>query len=88
MTTESQRATSTTERVQDLNERMLEAGRKAGQAYLDTAEKTFNGIADLQLKVADASQVEWISTVASAQAALTRELTQAYVSTGRELLAR
>ena len=76
----------TTERIRDLNERILDAGKKAGNAYLDAYEKTLQSIADYQETTAKQTDVEWISTVVDAQARFTRELTKVYVSTGRELL--
>jgi hypothetical protein len=78
----------TVERVQELNERLLEASRKAGKAYLDTTEKTVKGFADLEVKLADATNIEFISTVAKAHADITRDLAGAYVSTARELLTK
>jgi uncharacterized Ntn-hydrolase superfamily protein len=76
----------TTERIRDLNERILEAGRKAGGAYLDAYEKALQSIADYQEQVATQTDVEWISTIVDAQAKFTRELTKLYVATGRELV--
>jgi hypothetical protein len=75
-----------TERIRDLNERILEAGKKAGTAYLDAYEKTLESIADYQEQAAKQTDVEWLSTVVDAQARFTRELTKLYVSAGRELL--
>jgi len=77
---------ATTERIRDLNERILEAGRKAGGAYLDAYEKALESIVDYQERVAKQSDVEWISTIVDSQARFTRELTKLYVSTGRDLL--
>jgi hypothetical protein len=77
---------ATTERIRDLNERILDAGKKAGSAYLDAYEKTLESIADYQESVAKQTDVEWVSTIVDAQARFTRELTNLYVSTGRELL--
>ena len=76
----------TTERVRELNERILTASKKAGGAYLDAYERTLQSIADYQEQVAKQSDVEWVSTTVDAQARFTRELTKLYVSTGRELL--
>jgi uncharacterized Ntn-hydrolase superfamily protein len=76
----------TTERIRDLNERILEAGRKAGGAYLDAYEKALQSIADYQEQVATQTDVEWISTIVDAQANFTRELTELYVAAGRELV--
>ena len=79
-------AEETTERLRDFNERVLDAGRKAGGAYLDAYEKAAQSIVDYQEQVAKQSDVEWVSTVVEAQAKFTRELAKAYVTTGRELL--
>ena len=77
---------ATTERIRDLNERILDAGKKAGSAYLDAYEKTLESIADYQESVAKQTDVEWVSTIVDAQARFTRELTKLYVNTGRDLL--
>jgi hypothetical protein len=79
-------ANETAERIRDLNERILTAGKKAGGAYLDAYEKALQSIADYQEQVAKQTDVEWISTVVDAQARFTRELTKVYVNTTRELL--
>ncbi len=76
----------TTQRIRDLNERILDAGRKAGGAYLTAYEKALQSIVDYQEQVAKQTDVEWVSTIIEAQARFTRELTRLYVSTGRELL--
>ena len=76
----------TTERIRDLNERILTASKNAGGAYLDAYERALQSIADYQEQVAKQTDVEWVSTIVDAQARFTRELTRLYVSTGRELL--
>lgn len=76
----------TVERIRELNERILEAGKKTGGAYLDAYEQALKSIADYQEQVAKQTDVEWVSTIVDAQARFTRELTKVYVSTGRELL--
>jgi len=76
----------TVERIRQLNEQILDAGKKAGGAYLSAYEKALQSIADYQEQVARQSDVEWISTIVEAQARFTRELTKVWVSTGRDLL--
>ena len=76
----------TTQRIRDLNERILDAGKKAGGAYLTAYEKALQSIVDYQEQVAKQTDVEWVSTIVDAQAKFTRELARVYVSTGRELL--
>jgi hypothetical protein len=67
-------------------EYLTEAGRKAGNAYLDGYEKAVNGLADLHVKTAQATKLEYVTTVAETQAAVTRQLTAATVTAARELL--
>jgi hypothetical protein len=74
------------ERIRDLNERIIESSKKAGNTYLDIYEKTLNSIADYQEKVGERSQVDWVSTIANAQANFTRDLAGAYTSAARTLL--
>jgi hypothetical protein len=74
------------ERVRDLNERIISSSKKAGTASLDTYERALHSIADFTEKVGGASQNEWISAVAHAQADFTRDLTEAYTSSARTLL--
>ena len=85
-TTTKTAADETTERIRDFNERVIDAGKKAGGAYLDAYEKAAQSLVDYQEQVARQTDVEWISTIVDAQAKFTRELTRLYVSTGRELL--
>lgn len=79
-------AEDTTERIRELNERIVEASKKAGGAYLDTYEKALESIADYQETVAKRSDIDWVSTIVDAQAKFTRELTKVYISTGRALV--
>ncbi|HEY7077302.1 MAG TPA: hypothetical protein VH418_18125 [Solirubrobacteraceae bacterium] len=74
------------ERIRELNEQILEFGRKAGVQFLDAYESTLKTFADYQDKVADQSQVEWIASIARAQANFTREVTRVYTSSARDLL--
>lgn len=74
------------ERIRDLNERVIDASRKAGKAYLDAYETFLRGIADYQQKVADASQVEWFSALMNAQADFTREVAKAATRSAREFV--
>jgi hypothetical protein len=76
----------TVERIRELNERILDAGKKTGGAYLDAYEKALQSIADYQEQIAQQTDIEWISTIVDAQARFTRELTKVFVSTGRDLL--
>src|SRR3954464_1178040 len=84
--TASGNAEAAADRVREVNERIIESSKKAGNVYLDLYEKTLNSIADYQDKVGDQSQVEWVTTIANAQANFTRELATAYTSAARSVL--
>jgi hypothetical protein len=73
-------------RIRDLNERVIEQGRKAGLAYLDSYESTLNRLADFEEKVGQAGQIDWITELANAQAAFIRDVTAAYTRAARDLL--
>jgi hypothetical protein len=79
-------ATKTTDardRIFQVNEQILETGRKAGLSLVDSYEKGWKSVADLQEKVGDETNIEWVSALTHAQARFTRELTDAYASTAR-----
>jgi hypothetical protein len=74
------------ERIRELNEQILDFGRKAGISFLEGYENTLKTWAEYQDKVADSSQVEWVASIARAQANFTREITRVYTSSARDLL--
>ena len=76
------------ERVAELNEKAVATGKKTGGAYLDSYEKAIVQLADGYEKAAAATPIEWVSTVATTQADIAREVTKAYTSAARELVTR
>jgi hypothetical protein len=74
------------DRIRELNERIIESSKKAGNRYLDIYEKALNSIAGYQEKVGERSQVDWVTTIVNAQASFTRDLANAYSSAARSLL--
>jgi hypothetical protein len=77
---------STFERAGEAGEQILAAARKAGKMYLDSYEKAVERAIELELKVAGATQQEWLSNMIEAQADFAREVTSTYTSTARTLL--
>jgi hypothetical protein len=75
-----------TKRIRDLNEQILDFGRNAGTGFLEAYEKNLQTFADYQDKVADQTKVDWIASLARAQANFTREVTRVYTSTARDVL--
>lgn len=75
-----------TERFAELNEKAAANSRKASAAYLSSYENAVVSLADSYEKAAGASRVEWVNTVAAAQADFTREITKAYTAAAREFV--
>jgi hypothetical protein len=74
------------ERLRALNEQIIEASKKSGQAYLEAYEANLKSIAEHQAKLAGSSDVEWVSTLLTAQADFTREMARAMSAQARDLL--
>ncbi|HEX6023263.1 MAG TPA: hypothetical protein VFZ00_14805 [Solirubrobacter sp.] len=75
-----------TERVREYSDRAIDASKKLSGTLLDSYEKYVVTLADVTQKAGEATNVEWISAAASAQAGITKEMTKAYASAARELL--
>ncbi len=75
-----------TEQVTELNERFIEAGKRAGKVYLDSYDKLVDGITSFQEKVAEQSQNDAVKSVVATQVDVTRLLASAYSSAARELI--
>jgi hypothetical protein len=94
MTATAQKATATASketeaaaaRVRELNEQVLDFGKKAGLQFLEAYEAGVKTYAERQDKFADTAQVEWVAAAARAQANFTREITRVYATTTRDLL--
>jgi len=79
-------AEAAVQRIRELNEQILDFGRKAGTQFLEAYETNLKGFAEYQDKIADTSQVDWIASLARAQANFTREVSAAYAASAREFL--
>ena len=66
--------------------KLTDLTKKVNAAYVDTYETVALGAADLQEKLAQSSDNEWVQIVGAAQAGLTREVTKVYTSAARELV--
>jgi hypothetical protein len=74
------------EQVKDLQERFAKAARDAGVLYVEAYEKAVDQATELELKLADSTQPEWLEGLIRAHANITREVTESYTSTARSLL--
>src|SRR6478752_3425211 len=61
-------AEDATERIRELNERLIKSSKSAGLVTLDAYEKALQSLVDFEEKVASASQLDWVSALANTHA--------------------
>ena len=74
------------ERYRAINEKLLETGKKTANAALDGYEKTIAGYVDFRQQLAEATQLDWVTTVVKAQNDFVNEVNAAYISAARDVL--
>jgi hypothetical protein len=74
------------QRLRKLNERIITAGKDAGETTLSNYEKALKAIASAVERGPGSSDVEWVSNLANAQAKFIRDVTKAWTSAAREVL--
>ena len=80
------RVDAAAQRVRKLNERIISAGKDAGESTLSSYESALKAIAGAIEKGPGSSEVEWISSLATAQAKFIRDVTTAWTKAARERL--
>jgi len=80
------RVEAVAERVRKLNERIIDAGKEAGESTLTAYEKALKTIAGTIERGPGSSDVEWISSLATAQAKFIRDMTETWTSAARKML--
>ncbi|MDQ2797580.1 MAG: hypothetical protein M3Y06_10520, partial [Actinomycetota bacterium] len=71
-------AEEATKRIRDLNERLIESSKSAGIVSLDAYEKALQSLVDFEEKVATASQLDWVSAVATTHAKFISDVSASY----------
>ena len=74
------------ERYRVFNEKLIETGKKTGNAALESYEKAVASYVDYRTQLADETQLDWVNTVVKAQNDLITEVTAAYTSAVRDVL--
>jgi hypothetical protein len=74
------------QRLRKLNERIISAGKDAGETTLSNYEKALKAIASGVERGPGSSDIEWISNLANAQAKFIRDVTNAWTSAARDVL--
>ena len=75
-----------TERYRAINEKLVETGKKTANVALDGYEKTVASYVDFRQQLAEATQLDWVSTVVKAQNDFINEVNAAYTSAVRDVL--
>jgi len=75
-----------TQRIRDLNERLIASSKSAGLVALDAYEKALQSLVDFEEKVASASQLDWVSALATTHAKFITDVSTSYTKAARELL--
>src|SRR4051794_33186872 len=68
------------ERIRALNERAVEAARKAGELQLDAYEKTLQTWVEQQEQFVDKTPADWAQSMIDAQAEYSRQMAKFYES--------
>jgi len=80
------RVDAVAKRVRRLNDRIIDAGKEAGEATLTSYERALKAIAATIEKGPGSSDIEWVSNLATAQAKFIRDLTTSWAKTARRAL--
>ena len=78
--------TGATAHAAELNERLVEAGRRAGSRYLDSYETFVERVITAQQKFAKQSGSDTVRSILEKQGDMTRQVTSAYTSAARKLI--
>lgn len=79
-------AEEATERIRELNERLIESSKSAGLVALDAYEKALQSLVEFEEKVASASQLDWVSALATTHAKFISDVSASYTKAAREVL--
>lgn len=74
-------------RVRELNERIIASSKAAGLTTLDAYEKALASMLEVETKVAGATQLDWMTTIAQAHADFVKDVSALYTKAARDLLA-
>ena len=75
------------EQVTQLNERLVEAGKRAGNLYLDSYDSFVESATSFQQKLGEQSKNDAVKSVVGTQVDLTRQFASAYTSAARKMIA-
>ena len=74
------------QRIRELTDRFIASAKTAGNQSLDAYEHSLQTLVEFQERAAGASQLDWVSNIASAHAKFVQEVSAAYVNAARAML--
>ncbi len=74
------------DQLKELGDRFTQAAREAGVLYVEAYEKAVDRATELETKLADATQQEWLEQLIHSHVKFVREISGSYASTARSLL--
>ncbi len=75
-----------TQRMRDLNQRLIDSSKSAGLVALDAFEKAMHSVAEFEQQIASATQLDWMSEAAKTRSKFVSEMTSSYTAAVRDLL--
>ena len=79
-------ADEATQRIRELTEQFIASAKAAGNQSLDAYEKSLRTLVEFEEHAAGASQLDWVSNIASAHAKFVSDVSAAYVNAARDML--
>jgi hypothetical protein len=75
-----------TTRIRHLNERLIKSTKGAGLVTLGASENTLQSLVQFEKKVASATQLDWVSALATTHAKFITDISANYTKAARDLL--
>jgi len=74
------------QRVRALSDQVIDMAKQNGLSWLEASEKVLESMLRLEQQAGEASQVEWVNTLATTHADFVREMSKVYLDSMRERL--
>jgi len=72
--------------IRELNARLIESSKNAGRVALDAYESTLKSMVGFHSHIAGASQLDWVSALASTHAQFTRDVSADFINAAHDTL--
>jgi hypothetical protein len=76
----------TTTQIQELSEPFIGASKQVAAEYLNATETAAKSVVELQRQIAAQTDIDWVTSIANAQARFTADVSKVLISSGRELI--